>query len=159
MFRSSKNLVARSLRTISILGGVFVVTSLANVASADTNSATDAVLNKAVSQIQDMMASMSKGCPGGPGGEPTVNWTTLQLRGNSAVNALNASKVAMAKGEPSHAVQHINSAEAELDALVNGAHDNCSGGAHGVDPLYYARYQSIRDSVKATLDVLKLFLS
>ena len=62
------------------------------------------------------------------------------------------------KGQTSDAVQQINSAEGELDALVNGAHNNCSGGPHGVDPVSYGAYQSTRDILKARLDVVNLFL-
>ena len=64
------------------------------------------------------------------------------------MNALNNARLALSRGQTPVVVQQINSAEGELDELVNGAHDNCSGGAHGVDPVYYSRYQAIRDKVK-----------
>jgi hypothetical protein len=119
---------------------------------------TENVLNNAISQTQDLMVSMSQGCSGGPNGVLPVNWTQLQAHGNSAVNALNAVRIALAKGQTSNLVQQINSAQGELDALVNGAHDNCSGGAHGVDPVYYGRYQAVRAAVRAKLDAVRELL-
>jgi hypothetical protein len=104
------------------------------------------------------MVSMSHGCSGGARGVPPVNWGNLQPHGNSAVNALTAAKLALAKTPPSNAVQPINTAQDELDVLVNGAHDNCSGGAHGVDPVYYSSYLAVRAAVRAKLDVVKEFL-
>jgi len=83
----------------------------------------------------------------------------LQQHGNLSVNALNAAILALVKKQKSNAVQQINTAEIELDALVNGAHNSCSGGSGGEDPVYYSRYQSIRDTVKAKLEVVKALLS
>ena len=89
---------------------------------------------------------------------PPVNWAQLQPHGNSAVNALNELRRDLARGQTANAVQLINSAAGELDALVNGAHENCSGGPHGVDPVNYGGYQLTRATVKAKLDVLKILL-
>jgi hypothetical protein len=116
------------------------------------------VLDQCASQIQNMMISMSMGCPGGAHGVPPVNWQSLQVHGNSAVNALGNAKVALAQGQKPIAVQQINSAESELDALVNGIQGNCSGGPHGEDPPGMAGYQTIRATVKGQLEVVKLFL-
>jgi hypothetical protein len=124
---------------------------LANVAFADTNSAADSVVADAISQIQGLMVSISQGCSGGPHGVPPTNWTDLQPHGNT--NA----RLALAKGQSSSALQQIGSAEGELDALVNGVHNGCSGG-HGEDPTSYANNLAIRATVEGKLDVVKLFL-
>jgi hypothetical protein len=52
-------------------------------------------------------------------------------------------------------VLKINSAESELDAFVNGLHQSCSGGAHGLDPNGYASYQNTKAAVKQSLEDLK----
>lgn len=84
-----------------------------------------------------------------------VSWTVLQSHGNNALNALNEAKLALARGQNSDAVQYINSAQGELDALVNGLHNNCSGGASGVDPIGYSAFTSTGAAVKGSLDELK----
>ncbi|HXW69825.1 MAG TPA: patatin-like phospholipase family protein [Methylocella sp.] len=127
--------------------------ALADTAKAARDAAQVQVLSAAILQTQTLMLSMNAGCSGGAHGMPPVNWNNLQPHGNSAVNALNEAKLALAKGQTSDAVQQISSAQGELEALVNGAHNNCSGG--GVDPVSYGNYQSIRDRVKASLDELK----
>jgi WD40 repeat protein len=113
------------------------------------------VLSGAISQIQTLTASMSQSCSGGARGVAPVGWTVLQSHGNNAVNALNEAKLALARGQNSDAVQYINSAQGELDALVNGLHNNCPGGASGVDPIGYSAFTSARAAVKGSLDELK----
>jgi|SRR5580700_6520859 hypothetical protein len=156
----SKGLAARPLpsRTASIICGALFLTPLANVAFADANSAADSVLADSISQIQNLMVSMSLGCSGGPHGVPPVNWTALQSHGNNAVNALTAARLALAKGQTSVAVQQITFGEGELDTLVNGVHNNCSGGPSGEDPPGYAGYQTVRATTDGKLEVVKLFL-
>jgi hypothetical protein len=155
-------MVARSLQSItaaSILCGVFFLAPLAiSPARADTNSAADSVLADAISQTQGLMVSLSQGCSGGPHGVPPTSWTDLQPHGNNAVNALIAGRIALAKGQTAVVVQQITAAEAELDALVNGVHNGCSGGPHGEDPTNYGAYLAIRATVNGKLDVVKLFL-
>ncbi|MEY9419455.1 hypothetical protein ABIF69_005897 [Bradyrhizobium japonicum] len=124
-------------------------------AQAASDAAQAQVLSGAISQIQALMASMSQSCPGGARGVAPVSWTVLQSHGNNAVNALNEAKVALARNQNSDAVQYINSAQGELDALVNGLHNSCSGGASGVDPIGYSAFTSTRAAVKGSLDELK----
>jgi hypothetical protein len=144
----SKSLVTRSLRprtASSTLCGFLFLTALANVAvAADTKIAIENVLNDAISQTQNMIVSMSQGCSGGASGVPPFNWGSLQKHGYSAVDALNAIKLALATNETVDAIQQLDAAGRELDALVNGVHNNCSGGASGEDPVYYGRYQAVR---------------
>ena len=156
----SETLVARSLRsgTAAMIGWLLFFTSLANVAFADTNSVALNLLNQATSQIQSMIISMSEGCSGGAHGEPPVNWAQLQPHGDSAVNALAAAKMALAQGQTAIALQQINTAQGELDALVNGVHGNCSGGAHGQDPVGMGGYLLTRAAVQGRLDDVKSFL-
>jgi predicted acylesterase/phospholipase RssA len=114
------------------------------------------VLTSAILQTQAIMASAGNGCSGGPSGvPPEPGWPNLQLRANNAVNALNDAKVLLANDLASDAVLKINSAESELDAFVNGLHQSCSGGAHGLDPNGYASYQNTRAAVKQSLEDLK----
>jgi len=40
---------------------------------ADINTVADTVASDAISQIQNLMVSMSAGCAGGPGGVPPVS--------------------------------------------------------------------------------------
>ena len=157
----SKSHVARSLRsrTASILGGLLFFVPLAEAAlAADPNAVADNVLSEAISRTQNLMVSMSAGCSGGRSGVPPANWGGLQASGNSAVNAFNAAKFALAKGETSAAVQQIGSGVSALDGLVNGAHNNCSGGASGVDPVSYGSYLAVRDTIKAKLEVARELL-
>jgi hypothetical protein len=156
----SKTLVTRSLQsgTATIIAGLLFLAPLAKSAFADTNSVAQTLLSQATSQIQNMIISMSEGCSRGAHGVPPVNWAQLQPHADSAVNALTAAKVALEKGETANAVQQINSAESELDALVNGVHNNCSGGEHGVDPVGFAGYLATRAIVQGRLDDVKSFL-
>jgi hypothetical protein len=117
------------------------------------------ILAAAITQTQNLMVPMSQGCAGGPHGVPPLNWTNLQAHGAKAVNALNDAKLALARGQISDVLQQIISAEDELDALVNGVHNNCPGGANGEDPPGYNAYTSERASVKGTLDALKRSLA
>ena len=155
----SKRLVGLA-GTASILYGVLFLTSqVANVAlAADVKDVANTVLGDAITQIQGLMQSMSQGCSGGPSGVPPVNWGNLQAHGNAATNAFQNARVALAKGDIANAVQQINSGEAELDALVNGSHNNCSGGASGVDPVSYGRYQATKDMLRGKLDTAKAFM-
>jgi hypothetical protein len=140
-----------------MIGGLLFST-LATFAFGDPNSVAQDLLSQATSQIQNMIISMSMGCSGGSSGVPPVNWAKLQPHGNAAVNALTAAKVALAKGETANALQQINSAESELEALVNGVRNNCSGGAHGQDPVGIGGYLATRAVVQGRLDDVKSFL-
>jgi hypothetical protein len=156
----SKTLVTRSLRpgTALMIGGLVFLAPLGNVAAADTNSAVQTLLSQATSQIQNMVISMSQGCSGGAHGVSPVNWQQLQPHGDSAVNALTAARLALAQGQTANALQQINTAEGELDALLNGVHGNCSGGAHGIDPVGMSGYLATRAVVQGRLDDVKVFL-
>jgi hypothetical protein len=113
---------------------------------------TDTLLSATIPELQNTMVSVSAGCSGGgPHGLPPPNWGALQVHGNTAANAFSAARTALATGQTSVAVQLINSGLSELDALVNGLHQSCSGGAHGVDPVYYGRYVAFRDNLKTEL--------
>jgi hypothetical protein len=150
-----------SAGTASVLCGVLLFTPFITTVAfpADPNTAADSVLGDAISQTRSLMQSMSQGCSGGASGVPPVNWGALQPQGNAALNAFQNARVALARGDMATVVQQINAGEAGLDNLVNGAHDNCSGGAHGVDPIGYAGYLAIRAAVKGQLEVVKRFLS
>ena len=141
-----------------MIGGVLFLTPLGKVVAQNANSGAQAVLSQATSQIQNMIISMSGGCSGGAHGVPPVNWAQLQPHGNSAVNALTAAKSALAQGQTANALQQINTAEGELDALVNGVHGNCSGGAHGQDPVGMSGYLATRAAVQGRLDDVKSLL-
>jgi hypothetical protein len=133
----SKSFVARwqhLARTASLLCGVLFLTSLANVAFAtDPITVVDALLRDAIPAVQDTMASMSQGCHNGHG-VPPLNWGTLQIHGDTAVNAFSAARTALATKQTPVAVQQINSGLSELDILVNGLHMNCSGAGTGMIP-------------------------
>jgi hypothetical protein len=146
------------LYTLSICLLLATPTLLFAQRSAEAIIAQAEVLVAATTQTQNLIVSMSEGCSGGPHGVPPVNWGALQAHGNKAVNALNDAKLATTRGQTSVALQEISFAEGELDALVNGVHNACSGGANGEDPPGYNRYTSERASVKGKLDVLKTSL-
>jgi hypothetical protein len=156
----SKTLMTGSLRsgTAAIIVGLLFLTSLANVAFADTNSVAQNLLSQATSQVQSMIASMSGGCSGGAHGMPPVNWPRLRPHGDSAVKALTDAKLALAQDQKANALQEIYTAEGELDALINGVHGNCSGGAHGQDPVGMAGYLATTAVVRTVLDTVKSFL-
>jgi len=157
----SNTLVARSLqsRTTKVIGGLLLLTSLTNVASAtDPKTVADNILGAAIPALQTQMASMSQGCSGGSNGLPPVNWGALQVHGNAAVNAWSQARTALATGQTPVAVQLINSGLSELDVLVNGLHLSCSGGSNGEDPVYYGRYMAFRDNLKTELQTVVQFL-
>ena len=72
--------------------------------------------------------------------------------------ALTEARLALARGQTSDAVRQIISAQGELDALVNGVHGNCSGGAHGQDPVGMSGYLATRAAVQGRLDDVKSLL-
>jgi Patatin-like phospholipase len=114
------------------------------------------LLGAAVFQIQTLMASASSGCSGGPHGvPPEPGWPGLQAHGNNAVNALNEAKLSLARRQIPETAQQINSAQSELDALVNGLHKSCSGGSSGEDPTSYGDYQAARARIQEGLSQLK----
>jgi hypothetical protein len=156
----SKTLVTLSLGsgTFAMISGLLFLTPLSNVAAADPTSAAQTVLSQATSQIQSMVISMSEGCSGGPHGVPPVSWAQLQPHGNSAVNALSAASVDLANKDKEKALQQINIAEGELDSLLNGVRGNCSGGAHGIDPVGISAYLATKAAVQGRLDDVKIFL-
>lgn len=157
----SKTLMTRSLRSgtaAAVTGGVLFLTPLGNVAAQDPNRVAQTVLSDATSQIQNMIISMSEGCSGGAHGVPPVNWAQLQPHGNSAVNALTAARLSLSQDQKENARQQINIAQGELNALLNGVHGNCSGGAHGVDPVGMSAYLATKAAVQARLDTVKIFL-
>jgi uncharacterized protein YukE len=123
-------------------------------AHAQRAAAQTQVLSVIISQIQNLMVSMSQGCSGGASGVPPVNWQAKQQPGNAAVNALNEAKLALARGQTSDVVRQINSAKDALDALVNGLQRSCSGGASGENPVSYNAYLSVRNTLKGNLDEL-----
>ena len=144
--------------TAAIIGGLLLSASFGTIAAGDPTSFAQTLLNKSRSQIQDMVISMSQGCSGGAHGVPPVSWAQLQPHGNSAVNALATANLDLERGDTTDALQKINIAEGELEALVNGIHDNCSGGAHGQDPVSMNNYLAIKAVVEGRLDDVKIFL-
>lgn len=155
----SNRMMARSLRSgaASILGGVLFLTSLANVTlAADVKTVIDKNLGEATTLTQNLVLSLSQGCSGGPNGGAPVNWGNLQPHANAAQNALNELRRALAANpNPPNALQLINTASSELNALVDGAHESCSGGPNGRDPVSYNNYLTNRTTVQAKLAVLK----
>jgi hypothetical protein len=146
-------------RIAGVLCGLLFFTSLANVASAaDPKAIADQILSDAIPALQNQMASMSQGCSGGSNGLPPLNWGSLQVHGDTAVNAFSAARTALATGQTPVAVRQINSGLGELDAMIDGLHQNCSGGAHGVDPVYYGRYVVFRNDLKTQLQTVLRFL-
>jgi hypothetical protein len=157
MISYSKNAVAR--RTVSIICGVLFLTSLAKVASAaDPKTVVDKILGEAIPAIQSQMGSMSEGCSGGGHGIPPENWGALQVHGHTAVNSFSGARTALATGQTQAAVQQVNSGLSEYDALINGLHENCSGGPHGEDPVSYGAYVAFRNNLKTELQTALRFL-
>src|SRR5262249_41017513 len=145
--------------TASIICGVLFLTPLANVASAaDPKTIVDTILGEAVPAIQNQMVSMSQGCSGGGHGVPPENWGAMQVHGNTAVNAFSGARTALATGQTQVAVQQINAGVSAYDALINGLHENCSGGAHGEDPVSYGAYVAFRNNLKTQLQTALRFL-
>ncbi|TBF36979.1 hypothetical protein ELG88_18000 [Rhizobium leguminosarum] len=118
----------------------------------------DKVLSDTIYQIGNLMDSASSGCAGGEHGQPPINWSSLQSHGNAALTALRAAKSAWAGNQTSNAVQQINSAQGELEVLINGLSMSCPGGSRGRDPFSYGAYLATRASAQGKLDVIKLLL-
>lgn len=161
MISYSKNEVARSLRsrTAAVICGALLLAPVANIASAaDPKTLVDQILGEAIPAIQNQMVSMSEGCSGGGHGVPPVNWGALQVHGYTAVNAFSGGRTSLATNQTQAAVQQINSGLGEYDALINGLHENCSGGAHGEDPTSYGSYVAFRNNLKTELQTALRFL-
>jgi hypothetical protein len=118
----------------------------------------DGILGEAIPAIQSQMVSMSQGCSGGSNGVPPHSWGSLQIHGNTAVNALSGARTALATGQKQTAIQRINIGVSEYDALIDGLHENCSGGAHGVDPISCGAYAAFRNNLKTQLETALRFL-
>lgn len=162
MISHTQKSVARSLRsrTASVIFGVFFLTPLANVAfAADAKTVVDKILGEAIPAIQTQMVSMSEGCSGGGHGRPPEGWGALQVHGNTAVNAFSGARTALATGQTQAAVQQVNSGLGQYDALINGLHENCSGGSHGEDPVSYGGYVAFRNNLKTQLETALRFLN
>jgi predicted acylesterase/phospholipase RssA len=112
------------------------------------------ILTDAMSQTQNLMESISQGCPGGAHGVPPVNWASLQQPGNMALNALNEARLALVRNYTMRAKEQIIFAQGQLEALVNGVHNDCSGGASGQDPVAYKAYTASIAELKERLDLL-----
>jgi predicted acylesterase/phospholipase RssA len=131
---------------------------VAAMAQSERTAAQGQILSGAISQIEGLMASLSSGCPGGPSGQPPTNWGALQNFGNGALRALNEARLALAGGQTSVAMQRIDSANADLVYLVDGARQSCAGGAIGANPPSWSAYNSIGRAVRSNLDGLKRLL-
>jgi hypothetical protein len=136
----------------------FVTNVKTQLASQTKRESARSAVTGVITQIQGLMMSMGQGCSGAAYGVPPGNWGALQGHGNAAVDAFQNAIVALAKGDFANAVQQINAGQASLNNLVNGAHDSCPGGDHGVDPVSYGAYQFTRATLYATLDGLKPLL-
>ncbi|MGL3104698.1 hypothetical protein [Bradyrhizobium sp. BR 1432] len=157
----SKNLIVRSLRskTAGIIFGVIFLAPIANLASAaDPKAVVDKILGEAIPAIQGQMGSMSEGCSGGSHGRPPENWGALQVHGHTAVNAFSQARTSLAIGKTETAIQQVNSGLGQYDSLINGLHENCSGGAHGEDPVNYGGYVAFRNNLKTQLETAIRFL-
>ncbi|MCK1302943.1 hypothetical protein IVB33_29060 [Bradyrhizobium sp. 24] len=156
-----KNSVARSLRskTAAIVYGILLFTPVANMASAaDAKVVVDKILGEAIPAIQSQMGSMSEGCSGGSHGRPPESWGALQVHGHTAVNAFSQARTSLATGKTEAAIQQLNSGLGQYDSLINGLHENCSGGAHGEDPQSYGAYVAFRNNLKTQLETALRFL-
>jgi hypothetical protein len=141
-----------------IFCAVMVVTSqLAGGALAGAPSPFDSMLVDLISQTQNLMTSISQGCPGGPSGLPPVNWGELKGAGDQVVNQLYDVRLALvsAESEVPHAMQQIRTIRISLDAIVSRIHNSCAGGANGVDPIPFNQYSHTIDFMKSQLDLLQ----
>jgi hypothetical protein len=155
-----ETLVVRSLRSrTAAIVGLLLLASVANVASAaDPAVIADGILGDAIPALQNIIVSMSQGCSGGSNGEPPVGWGSLQVHGNVAINAFSAARTSLATKQNPVAVQQINSGLGELDVMINGLHNSCSGDSNGRDPVSYGAYVKFRDNFKTELQTVLKFL-
>lgn len=164
-----KKLLARSqhlARTASILCGVLfltpLLTPLANVAFAvEAKDEVIKILGEAIPQLQNTMASMSQGCPGGGSGIPPLNWQARQAPGNSAVKTFGDARTALAAAKTSdleNIKQQINSGLSQWDTLINSLARSCEGGSGGLDPVNYGNYLRFRDKLTTELQTAMRFL-
>lgn len=139
--------------------GIVFMAPLASVAiAADPKTVVDQLLNEEINALQNQMIEMSSGCSGKGSGVPPVSWGALQVHGYAAVNAFSSARTALATDKTPVAVQQINAGLGALDSLVNGLHDNCSGGSSGEDPPSYGKYVASRDKLKTELKIAMRFL-
>jgi hypothetical protein len=145
-------------RAASILCGVFFLIPLANVAFADAKDVIKEILDEAIPQLQNTMASISQGCPGGPHGVPPLNWGGRQAPGNSAVQAFSAARAALGEGRITDTRQQIETGLSQWDALIASLSRSCSGGSGGVHPTNYGNYVRFKDSLNERLQTAMRFL-
>jgi hypothetical protein len=154
----SKSTRSLQSRAASILCGVLFLIPLANVAFADAKDVIKQILDEAIPQLQNTMASISQGCSGGSGGVPPLNWQARQESGNLAVQALSAGRAALGEGRTTDARQQINSGLSQWDTLINSLAASCSGGPSGENPVNYGNYVRFRDVMKERLQTALRFL-
>jgi hypothetical protein len=143
--------VVRSLRTVSIVCGVLFLLPTTNVALADAKGVVAEILDEALPQLQNTMASVSQGCSGGSNGVPPLGWQDRQKPGNAAVLSLSGARVAISENRIDDAKSKIITGLGQWDTLINSLSLSCSGGAHGEDPVNYGNYLRFRDVLKERL--------
>jgi hypothetical protein len=116
------------------------------------------ILDEALPQLHDTLASMAMGCGGGAHGRPPEDWPTRQKPGSSAVEALAAARAALGEGRIDDTKKGISSGLVQWDTFINSLSLCCSGGAHGEDPPNYGNYLRFRDVFKERLSTALRFL-
>jgi hypothetical protein len=154
----SNRLFARSLRRVSVCYGILFLALGATATAADPKNVIKEILDEAIPQFQNTMASMSEGCSGGPNGVPPLNWSGRQKPGNVAIQDLSAARAAMGEDRIEDARKKINSGLSQWDTLINSLAGSCSGGAHGIDPVSYGNYVQFRNQVKERLQTALRFI-
>ncbi|MGO6968209.1 hypothetical protein [Rhizobium leguminosarum] len=148
----------QSVTVAALCAGLMLNPLAASVSFADTNSAIDKLLGEAITQAQTMVALMTNNCSGGAHGQPPEAYDAFVKRSNDVNKQLVELRVALARGETPNATQQIDSAKDGLEKMVTMMHENCSGGAHGVNPGNYGKLVSVKENVSGKLDAVKTIL-
>jgi hypothetical protein len=123
------------------------------------NSAVDRLLTRATDQIQKMVNLATNNCSGGRNGENPVSYNAYKAAADSAVKALTDLRVTLAKGQTQQAGPQLDSVLGLLEKMIAIVHNNCSGGAGGVDVLNFGEILNTKQYLKGSLEAIKAVLA
>jgi hypothetical protein len=125
-------------------------------------------IDTSIAQIQRIVQLMSQSCPGGAHGTNPLNYENLVSLTNSIVGSLQTSKIVLAVGNDKTASgkkvreqlsADIDASIAQVQKIVQLMNQNCSGGAHGVNPFHYDDVVNLTNSIVGSLQKSKSVIS
>lgn len=125
-------------------------------------------IDTSIAQIQRIVQLMSQSCPGGAHGVNPLNYENMVSLTNSIVGSLQKSKIILAAENDKTASgkkvreqlsADIDASIAQVQKIVQLMYQNCSGGAHGVNPFHYDDVVNLTNSIVGSLQKSKSVIS